>query len=181
MRVAGVFFVVVLVASACGSTKANTVRQSFRSGHSISRVAGCSSDDAKLDLSAEMWVCKPGVGARFPSADSVTCSAAFLHATGKTAHLNLFYKGKSIGQDTYQLLHPLSVWGEQFFAPGLIGHAKFPTGPYVCVFSMGKELARRSFTLTDWQEDYNGTGRRVLRLRPLRRRVSSSAPAAEAG
>ena len=146
VKVAGVFFVVVLVASACGTTKTNTVRQSFRSGAPrppISRVAGCSSDAAVI--SAMMWVCKPGAGARFPAAYSVTCSAAFLHATGKTAHLNLLYKGRSIADDSFQLLHPLSVWGEQFFAP----NEKFPTGPYVCVFSVaGKELARRSFTLT---------------------------------
>jgi hypothetical protein len=94
-----------------------------------------------------MRVCGPGAEATFPATHSVTCSAALLHATGKTVHTKLLYRGRRLIEDSYRLPLPLSVYGVQFFAAR--ANAKLPAGPYVCVFSVaGKELARRSFTMT---------------------------------
>jgi hypothetical protein len=128
-----------------------TVRESFRSGapeRPISGVAACPTDAAVVALGrAHMRICKPGVEPTFPTAHSVTCSAALLHATGKTAQVKLLYKDRPLAEDSYRLPLPLSVLGVQFFATR--ANAKLPAGPYVCVFSVaGKELARRSFTIT---------------------------------
>jgi hypothetical protein len=128
-----------------------TVRESFRSGappRAIFGVAACPTDATNVALGrARMRVCKPGGEATFPAAHSVTCSAGLVHATGRAAHVQLLYKGRLLAEDSYRLPLPLSVLGEQFFATRT--NAKFPAGPYVCVFSVArKELARRSFTMT---------------------------------
>jgi hypothetical protein len=124
-----------------------SVRKTFSSGGpttAVLDVAACPTNSTSP--AGEARVCKPGkAGTSFRPISSVTCSATFARAGGKTARLDLLYGGKPAHVTfTRKLPLPVTAFGVQITKRG----ANLPGGAYVCVFSLaGKQVARQAFTI----------------------------------
>jgi hypothetical protein len=124
-----------------------TVRKTFSSGGPstpVLDVAACPTDSTTP--AGQARVCNPAkAGTSFRPISSVTCSATFARAGGKTARLDLLYRGKPAHVTfSRKLPLPVTAFGVQITKQG----ANLPAGPYVCVFSLeGKTLARQPFTI----------------------------------